>query len=138
MNERIAIVATSWYKEEMLDRMVSLAEETVKKENGVLIKTVRVPGSFDIPIVVKKLLEQKDVDGVVTLGALIQGETHHDVAIMNAVAPALTQLSLQYNKPVVLGINGPRMTLSQGMKRAERAGEVTKACIELVRTMRML
>ena len=97
---------------------------------------MKVPGSFDIPLAVKKLLQHKTIDGVITLGAVIEGETDHDSVINYSVAKALIDISLEFEKPVVLGINGPKMSWEQAIARIGRAEKVTKACIAMVKEMK--
>ena len=100
--------------------------------------TCKVPGVFDMPLVVDTLLEKKDVDAVVTLGAVIKGQTKHDELIANTTATRLTKLSLKHKKPISLGITGPGMAERQAYARirpvAERAVEaVVKVSNELER-----
>ena len=57
---------------------------------GVNVSRVfRVPGTFDMPLAIKKLLKLDDVDGVVTLGAVIKGETDHHRVIMDNAATTI-------------------------------------------------
>ena len=74
-----------------------------------------------------RLLQKKEVDGVITLGAIIKGQTKHDEVIANSTAKSLTELSLKYQKPVSLGITGPGMQERHAYARirpvAERAVE---------------
>ncbi len=94
------------------------------KELGInVVKSAKVPGSFDMPIVVRKLLERKDIDAVITLGAIIKGGTKHDEAIGYAVAKKLADLSVEYGKPVTLGIIGPGATWRQAEERAKDYAE---------------
>ena len=104
----------------------------VAQEKAKLLKlnvkhTCRVPGAYDMPIIVNALLQKKDVDAVVTLGAIIKGQTKHDEVIANSTAKSLTELSLKYQKPVSLGISGPGMQERHAYARirpvAERAVE---------------
>ena len=129
---KMGIVVSETYWTDITRKMLALAQETAAQA-GVEIETVRVPGSFDIPLSVKKFVQRKDIQGVVTLGAVIQGETDHDQVICQAVAKALIDLSLEFEKPVVLGINGPKMTFRQAQARIPRAAEVMKAGIALAR-----
>lgn len=76
-----------------------------------------VPGVFDMPLMVEEMLNKKDIDAVVTLGAVIKGETGHDRVIANNTARLLGDLSLKYRKPVALGISGPEMTFEQAKDR---------------------
>jgi len=82
-------------------------------------KICHVPGTFDMPLVVEKLLKNEQIDVVVTLGAVIKGETGHDQVIANNTARLLSNLSLKYQKPVTLGITGPDMTLKQAEQRSK-------------------
>jgi 6,7-dimethyl-8-ribityllumazine synthase len=128
---KIGIVVSETYWEEITSVMLDLAITTAK-EHSAETEVVKVPGSFDIPLAAQWLAKKDDIDGVVTLGAVIRGETTHDETIMNAIAPALIQVSLETNKPVVLGVNGGQMTKGKGIQRIGRAKEVTEACIKLL------
>ena len=78
-----------------------------------------VPGTFDMPLAVDKLLKKPTVDAVVTLGAVIKGDTRHDDIVAENAARLIADLSLMHGKPVALGITGPGMTLDQAKERAE-------------------
>ncbi len=123
---KIAIVFSEFNKE-VTTRMLSVAEEKAKKLKLTITYTCEVPGAYDMPIVVDALLQKKDVDGVVTLGAIIKGQTKHDEVIAHSTAKSLTELSLKYQKPVSLGITGPGMQERHAYARirpvAERAVE---------------
>ncbi len=133
----IAIVVSE-FNEEVTFRMLSVAEEKAKKMKLKINYTCKVPGAFDMPIVIDALLQKKDVDGVVTLGAIIKGQTKHDEVIAHSTANALTALSIKYQKPVSLGITGPGMQDRHAYARirpvAERAVEsIVKIFNELER-----
>ena len=98
------------------------------KELGLNVKhECKVPGIFDMPLIIDLLLQKKDVDGVVTLGAVIKGQTKHDEVIANSTANRISELSIKYQKPISFGISGPGMAERQGYARirpvAERAVE---------------
>lgn len=82
-------------------------------------QTIHVPGTYDMPLAIRKLLKEKDIDAVVTLGAVIEGDTGHDEIVAQHAARKIIDLSLEYNKPVSLGISGPRMTRMQAMQRID-------------------
>lgn len=92
--------------------------------------TMRVPGAFEIPLAAKKMLKQKNIHGVVCLGAIIKGRTEHDIVIGNAVTNELLRLGLEFEKPVGLGIAGPGATEEQAR---ERADEYARRAVEAVR-----
>ncbi len=122
----IAIVVSE-FNEEVTSRMLSVAKDKTKLMKLKISHSCMVPGAYDMPIIVDSLLQKKDVDAVVTLGAIIKGQTKHDEIISHAVARALTDLSLKYQKPVSLGISGPGMQERHAYARirpvAERAVE---------------
>jgi 6,7-dimethyl-8-ribityllumazine synthase len=128
----IGIVVSQWYWDEITSKMLESAL-TVAKENSVECEVVKVPGCFEIPLAVKTLLKKDKIDAVVTLGAVVQGKTDHDKIIMYSITDAMTRLSLEFEKPVFLGVNGPRMTKEQGVERIERAAKVMMACIKLLK-----
>jgi len=118
--------------------MFSVAEEKAKIMKLKINYTCKVPGVYDMPVIVNSLLQNIDVDGVVTLGAIIKGQTKHDELIAYSTANALTALSIKYQKPVSLGITGPGMQEKHAYARirpvAEHAVEaVVKVFDELQR-----
>ncbi len=126
---KIGIVVSETYWDEITNKMLTIAEETLYPHETEVIK---VPGSYDIPLAAQKLAKRNDIHGVITLGAVIQGQTAHDEVICHAIATGLTQISLQYHKPVVLGVNGPKMTAEQAVRRIPRAKEVAEACLKML------
>ena len=122
----IAIVAAD-FNQEVTSKMLDVALEKAQSLKLNIKFTCKVPGIFDMPIVIDALLQKKEIDAVVTLGAVIKGETKHDELIANVVAKSLTELAVKYKKPVTLGITGPGMTERQAQARirpvAERAVE---------------
>ena len=134
---KIAIVVSEFNKE-ITSRMLLVAKEKAKLLNLKIAYICEVPGAFDMPIIVETLLQKKNVDGVVTLGAIIKGQTKHDEVIANSTTNALTKLSLKYTKPVSLGITGPGIQERQAFARirpvSERAVEaIVKISKELER-----
>ncbi len=128
----------SEFNQEVTSRMLSVAQEKAKTLKLKITYTCRVPGTYDMPIIVNALLQKNNVDGVVTLGAIIKGQTKHDEIIAHSAANALTELSLKYQKPVSLGISGPGMQERHAYARirpvAERAVEaIVKITNELER-----
>ncbi len=129
---KIGIVVSEWYFEEITGKMLDAALKEAKAQ-GVETQVVKAPGSFDIPLPVKKLLMKEEIDGVVTLGAVIEGKTDHDGVISYALCKTLQELTVEFEKPVVLGVNGPKMSKEQAIARIPRAAEVMKSCIEMVK-----
>lgn len=102
---KIGIVASKFNKL-ITDRLVEgafnlLKQVEVEEEN---IDLYWVPGSFEIPMVVEKLLSNKDYDAIICLGTLIRGETPHFEYIATHVTKSILDLSVKYSKPVVFGV----------------------------------
>ncbi len=129
---RIGIVAAE-YQKEIMDKMLQEALDESEKLQVEVVQIYRVPGSFDIPLFVKKLLERNDVDGVVALGTVITGETDHDQIVAKIPSDKIASLSLEYNKPVALGITGPRQTREQAIARIPRSREIVRACLKMIK-----
>ena len=96
-------------------------------------KVIHVPGVYDMPLAIKKLCERGDIDGVVTIGCVIEGETEHDEIVVQHAARKIIDLSLQYDKPVTLGISGPGMTRLQAEDRVEKGKEALESCVKLLK-----
>lgn len=116
----------------MLQKALSHAEFLGAKVTIVF----KVPGTYDMPLAVKALLERNDVDAVVTLGAVIQGETKHDEVVANQAARKLIDLSIEYGKPVTLGIIGPGASRMQALERVEEyARRAVEAAVKLAKRL---
>lgn len=124
----IAIVVTE-FNDNITSRMLEVAKEKAKLLKLNVKYICKVPGTFDMPILVDSLLAKKDVEAVVTLGAVIKGQTKHDEVIAHSTAKSLINLALKHQKPVSLGISGPGMQERHAYARirpvAERAVEAT-------------
>jgi len=103
---RVAIVASE-YNYDVTLLMVERAKEELEFLGATLGPVFKTPGVYDMPLAVKTLFEKSDVDAVVALGAVIEGETNHDEVVMNQAARKLADLAVEYGKPVGLGISGP-------------------------------
>ncbi len=132
----IAIVVSE-FNDEITSKMLDVAVGKAKDLKLNIKYICKVPGVFDMPIVIDSLLKKKEIDAVVTLGAVIKGQTKHDELITNATVRAITELSIKYQKPVTLGITGPGMSDRQAQARirpvAERAVEAVGKIAEQLR-----
>ena len=115
--------------------MLELAKEYAKFLDAEITEVFPVPGVYDMPIAIKKLLDEGKVDAVITLGAVIEGDTQHDEIVVQHAARKITDLSLEYNKPVTLGISGPGMTRLEAHKRVEYGKRAVEAAVKLVKRL---
>jgi len=128
----IALVASE-FNAPIPEKMLAAAREKADALGVKVVAVVRVPGSWEIPLAVKAIVGRRDVDAVVAIGALVQGETRHDELIGDAVARALMDLMLANRKPIGLGITGPGMTWEQAEDRVENAVRAVDAAVRMAR-----
>ncbi len=129
-------IVVSEYNYDITMMMLERAKEHAQFLGANVKYVVKAPGTFDIPLLVRKLLEKKDVDAVVTLGAVIEGETEHDEVVMQNAARKIEDLSVEFGKPVTLGISGPGESRLQAEARIEKARDAVEAAVKLVRRLR--
>jgi 6,7-dimethyl-8-ribityllumazine synthase len=118
-DKKFALVVSEW-NDEITTSLYSGAVETLlrygaKKEN---IYRKNVPGSFELPLGAQWLAKLDEVDAVICLGCVIQGETRHFDFICEAVANGITQVGLKYDKPVIFGV----LTPDNQQQALDRAG----------------
>ena len=131
----VALVASE-FNYDITMMMLERAREEVEFLGARLGPVVKTPGVYDMPLAVKLLFDRSDVDAVVTLGAVIEGETGHDQVVMNQAARKLTDLSVEYGKPLGLGISGPGETRLQAQDRIENAATAVRAVVKMAQRVR--
>ena len=112
--------------------MLGLAKEEARSRGSEITKVFIAPGVFDMALPIKKLLEREDIDAVVALGSVIEGATDHDQIVAQHAARKITDLSLEFDKPVTLGISGPGMTRLDAHRRIDYGKKAVEAAIKLL------
>ncbi len=136
VNEKIGIVLSD-FNADITHMMSKIAEEHTEFLGAKVAKLIRVPGAFDIPLAVSKLVKSSNIDGVVCLGTVIEGDTKHDEIVANNAARKIADLSVSSGKPVALGISGPGMTRADGVKRIEGyAKRSVETAIKMIRRLK--
>lgn len=134
---KVAIVA-SRFNSLITNELITGAQDALVR-HGVAdddITLIWVPGAFEIPAVAKKVADQGAYDGIVTLGAVIRGETAHYDLVINETAKGIGQVALESKIPVVFGVVTTD-TLEQaqqrsGAKAGNKGGEVATALLEMM------
>ncbi|HZC88551.1 MAG TPA: 6,7-dimethyl-8-ribityllumazine synthase [Nitrososphaera sp.] len=135
---QIAIVVSE-FNSEITYNMFDKARDHASKIGAKVSYVLYVPGSFDIPLAVDRLLKKRNVDAVVTLGAVIKGDTRHDDIVAENAARLIADLSLKYSKPVTLGVTGPGMTIEQARERSVlMPARAVNAAVNMVLRLRKL
>lgn len=130
----IGIVCAN-FNPEITGEMLKTAHQIASSENLLIESKLEVPGSLEIPLATKWLLENKKIQGVITLGAIIKGSTDHDQVIAYGIVDNLLNLANQFNKPIGMGISGPGQTREQAK---ERASEYARRAVLAVKDMLIL
>jgi 6,7-dimethyl-8-ribityllumazine synthase len=138
---KVTIVAGSWH-EEISEGLLAGARR-VLTESGAEVTEIRVPGSFELPVVSKAALDG-GADAVVALGVIIRGGTPHFEYVSAAATDGLTRVALDTGKPVGFGL----LTLDdeqQGLDRAglpgsreDKGAEAAEAALATARIIRSL
>jgi 6,7-dimethyl-8-ribityllumazine synthase len=134
---KIGIVVSEW-NENITFNLLKGAKETLL-ENGVKEENIHVhyaPGSFELPLVSQWILEKEEIDGVVAIGSVIQGETKHFDFVCNATAQGVKDVGLKYNKPAVFCVltdNHLQQAIDRsGGKHGNKGIEAAIACIKMI------
>jgi 6,7-dimethyl-8-ribityllumazine synthase len=116
---RFGIVVSDWNME-VTWALLEGAVKTLKKHGtatrNIVIK--HVPGSFELTLGAQFLAEYDDLDAIICLGCVIQGETPHFTYICQGVTQGITQLNLEYNLPFIFGV----LTTLDQQQAVDRAG----------------
>ncbi len=129
-------MVVSEFNRDITYMMEILAKEHAEFLGAEVTDIIRVPGAFDIPIAVKKMLEKGRVDAVVAIGCVIEGETEHDEIVAQHASRKIIDLSLEYGIPVTLGISGPGMGRLAATERVDYAKRAVEAAVKLVKRLR--
>ncbi|HPY59557.1 MAG TPA: 6,7-dimethyl-8-ribityllumazine synthase [Methanospirillum sp.] len=113
------------------------AEEHAKFLGAKVTERLYVPGAYDMPLAIKKMLKESDVDAVVTIGCVIEGSTQHDEIVVQHAARKIIDLSLEFEKPVTLGISGPGMTRMEATERIEYGKRAVESAVKLVQRLEL-
>ncbi len=143
VNARFAIVVAR-FNSFVVESLLSGAIDTLTR-HGVKeadIQVVRVPGAFEIPLLVKKLAASGNHDAIIALGAVIRGGTPHFDYVAGECSKGLASLSLEYGIPIgngVLTVNTIEQAIERsGTKAGNKGAEAAMSALEMVSLLRNL
>lgn len=134
---RIGIVVSEW-NGEITESLLQGACETLVKfgvgQEDIIVE--RVPGSFELTFGAKRLIEKADIDCVVVLGCVIQGETPHFTFVCESVTQGVTALNLQNGIPVIFGLlttnTFQQAQARSGGKHGNKGDEAAIAALKMI------
>jgi 6,7-dimethyl-8-ribityllumazine synthase len=115
---KLAIVAAQFNKD-LVDAMVAAARDEAEQLRAEVTRELRVPGCYEVPLVVSRVIARRKVDAVIVLGYIERGETQHGEVMGHVVHRALVELELAHQKPIGIGIIGPGATAEQAEVRKD-------------------
>jgi len=118
---RFALVVAEW-NSEVTEALYQGAYDTLLQYGATADNVLRgnVPGSYELTTAAQWFAERADIDAVICIGCVIQGETKHNDYINHAVAQGLTNVSLKTGKPIIFGV----LTPNNQQQALDRAGGV--------------
>lgn len=133
---KFAIVVSQW-NAQVTGALLTGAIEGLLKNGGKEedIEIIEVPGSYELISGADIVLRNKDIDAVICLGCVIQGETRHFDFICDAVANGISNVAIKYNKPVIFGVlttdNLEQATDRAGGKHGNKGEEAAITAIQM-------
>ncbi len=134
---RFGIVVSEW-NEKITSGLLSGAKATLLKHGAIEenIEIITVPGAFELPSGAQTLLEYTEVEGVICLGCVIQGETKHFDFVCQGVTKGIVDVSLNYGKPVIFGVltdNTEQQSIDRsGGKLGNKGDEAAITAIKMI------
>jgi 6,7-dimethyl-8-ribityllumazine synthase len=126
MNKKYLIVIADYYKD-IAGGLLKSAKNLLPKSSS--IKTINVPGVFEIPVTISKNI--KKYDGFIALGCVIKGQTPHFDFISHASTYAIMKLSIEYKKPIGNGII-TCLNMQQAIARKKKGAEAARAVMSVL------
>ena len=131
-NKTIYIIASTFYPE-LSNELIKGATKELNDDSSIIIK---VPGAFEIPGMVKQIIDNYSPDLIITLGVLIKGETNHFEYISESISNSISQLTITSKIPIIFGVI-TALNYEQASERAliskkNKGAEVMKTGLEML------
>ena len=134
---KVGIVVSEW-NETITNNLFEGAKKALL-ENGVPESNIlvrHVPGAFELPLASQFMLDNTDVDGVVAIGVVIQGETKHFDFVCQGTTQGLMNVMLEYNSPIafcLLTDNNIQQSIDRsGGIHGNKSIECAIACLKMI------
>ena len=140
-SHHFAVIYAEW-NQEITHALRDGCMETLKRQevDASHIKLVPVPGSFELSSAAAEFASREDIDAVICLGCVIQGETRHFDFICQAVANGLTEVGIRNRKPVIFGVlttNTKEQALARaGGELGNKGSEAAEAALLMLEALR--
>ena len=131
MNKKICIVIST-YNEHITINLLKSAKKELEKNKFKKISVIKVPGAFEIPVTISKLINK--YDGFIAIGCIIKGETLNFELICNAITNGIMEISIKEKKPIGNGIL-TCFSEKQAYDRTNKGQEAAEAILKVLKNL---
>ena len=142
-NARFCVVVSRW-NAFVVESLLAGAIDTLKRHGAQEgdITIVRLPGAFEMPLVLEKIAAKREHDAIIALGAVIRGGTPHFEYVAGECVKGMSQVVLKHGLPIAFGVLTVD-TIEQAIERAgtkagNKGAEAAASAIEMVNLLRQL
>lgn len=133
-------IVASRFNAQYVDGLIDHATEELRAlAPNATISLHRVPGSFEIPVVVRELATQNKADAIIACGVILQGETNHAQNLSRSVTDALQRIAIEHGVPVinvVLSFDSENQARARCLEnKINRGTEAARAAVEIANVM---
>ena len=125
-------IINSEFNSEIVNQLISTTENRLKEISNLNLTKISVPGAYEIPFVIKKIMEQKRTDAIICLGAIIRGDTTHYDLISENVFMAISELNNLVIVPIINGILTTEDS-SQAKERIKNGIYFADTCLHMIK-----
>jgi 6,7-dimethyl-8-ribityllumazine synthase len=141
--KRRFVIVASQFNAQYVQGLVDHAKEELRSlAPSAAISIHRVPGSFEIPVIVRELARKKKVDAIIACGVIMRGETNHAKNLSRSVTDALQRIAVDHGVPVinvVLSFDNKAQARERCLEnRINRGTEAARAAVEIATVMSKL
>ena len=144
MNLKIIFFCLSRFNRFISERLLEGALDCIKRHDGDEgnASVFWAPGSFELPLVAKKLADTKQFDAIICLGAVVRGDTPHFDFIASETAKGIAHVSLNTGVPVSFGIitadSAEQAIERAGLKEGNKGWDATLSAIEMANLFKLI
>jgi len=124
-------IINSEFNSKIVNQLISTTENRLKEISDVNISKISVPGAYEIPFIAKKIVEKRNTDAIICIGAIIRGETTHYDLISENVFMSISNLNNLGTLPIINGILTTE-NINQAKERIKNGIYYADTCIRMI------
>lgn len=131
---KVAIVQAAWHKEHS-DRMVNVSREMLEAAKCAAVDVFQVPGTYEIPLVAKKIAKGGNYDAIIVYGIVVKGDTDHYEIILQTVIREIGKVMYDFEVPIImeiLPVHRLEDAIARTKEESNKGIEAAQATIDLI------